>query len=101
MDLASVDRRNQDSEEETSERVKELTNVYANSEMHKDVVYRIIEDTMKPTTGKQLLYQRYYQYRPQGSSFFRTLVTLLRYLETIWNFRKFANTYNSKQNLIL
>lgn len=77
VDLASVDRRNQDSEEESSERVKELTNVYANSEMHKDVVYRIIEDTMKPTTGKQLLYQRYYQYRPQGSSFFRTLVTLL------------------------
>ena len=78
VDLASVDRRNLDSEEETSERVKELTNVYANSELHKDVVYRIIEDTMKPTTGKQLLYQKYYQYRPQGSSFFRTLVTLSR-----------------------
>ena len=78
VDLASVDRRNLDREEETTERVKELTSAYASSELHKDIVYRIIEDTMKPTTGRQLLTQKYYSYRPQGSGFFRTLITLFR-----------------------
>ena len=76
VDLASVDRRNLDREEETSERVKELTNAYANSDLHKEVVYRIIEDTMKPTTGRQLLAQKYYNFRPHSSSFFRILFTL-------------------------
>ena len=78
VDLASVDRRNIDREEETSERVKELTNAYANSDLHKDIVYRIIEDTMKPTTSKQLLMQKYYSFRPHSSSFFRTLFTLFK-----------------------
>lgn len=77
VDLASVDRRDNERQEETLERVKGLANAYSSSAMHKDVVYEIIEDTMKPTTGRQLLAQKIRHYRPQQSSFFRTLFTLL------------------------
>lgn len=77
VDLTSVDRRDNRRQEDTSERVKELANAYSNSAMHKDIVYEIIEDTMKPTTGRQLLVQRYTYYRPQKYNFFRTLFTLL------------------------
>ena len=80
MDLASVDRRDNERNEETSERVKELVNAYAASKTHKDVVYEIIEDTMKPTTGRQLLAQRFTHYLPGKSSFFRTFFTLLGYV---------------------
>lgn len=77
VDLASVDRRSSEIQEETSERVKELSTAYSNSTLHKDVVYQIIEDTMKPTTGRQLITQKITYYRPQKSGFFRTLFTLL------------------------
>lgn len=77
VDLASVDRRDNERQEETIERVKELATAYGNSTQHKEVVYQIIEDTMKPTTGKQLITQRITYYRPQKSGFFRTLFTLL------------------------
>ncbi|WAR18266.1 ABCG5-like protein [Mya arenaria] len=77
VDMASVDRRDNERNEESSGRVKELTDAYAASMVHKDVVYEIIEDTMKPTTGRQLFAQKFTHYRPQKSSFFRTLFTLL------------------------
>jgi hypothetical protein len=80
VDLASVDRRDNGRQEESSERVKELATSYSNSTMHKDVVYQIIEDTMKPTTGRQLFTQKITYYRPQKSGFFRTLYTLLGFV---------------------
>lgn len=77
IDLASVDRRNSERQEETSNRVKELASEYSNSLLHKDVVYEIIEDTMKPTTGRQLITQTITYHRPHKSGFFRTFFTLL------------------------
>ncbi|KAH3859051.1 ATP-binding cassette sub-family G member 5-like isoform X2 [Dreissena polymorpha] len=78
IDLASVDRRDNERQGETEERLRVLVEAYGNSMLHKDVVYEIIEDTMKPSTGRQILAQKINHFRPQNSSFFRSLFTLLR-----------------------
>lgn len=80
VDLASVDRRDSERQEETQARVKSLVDSYASSALHKDSVYEIIEDTMKPTTGRQFLSQKIRYYTPPKSSFFRTVYTLLAYV---------------------
>ena len=77
VDLASVDRRDNERQEESQARVKTLADTYSSSTLHKDIVYEIIEDTMRPTTGRQLLSQKIRYYRPQKSSFFRSVYTLL------------------------
>ncbi|KAK3598079.1 hypothetical protein CHS0354_014615 [Potamilus streckersoni] len=75
--LASIDRRNTESQEETAERVNKLVKNYASSDKYKETVFKIIEDTMKPSTRRQLLTARFTTVRRNQPSFFRALFTLL------------------------
>lgn len=62
VDLASVDRRNLESEFDTATRVKVLVQTFSMSDIHHELLNTVMEETMKPSTRRTLV--RFYKPRP-------------------------------------
>ncbi|KAK3094013.1 hypothetical protein FSP39_022934 [Pinctada imbricata] len=73
VDLASVDRRNHDREQETSARLNVLVEAFSKSQIHNEMVQSVMDDTMKPTTRNTMLYF----YKPRPPNIFRVMWALM------------------------
>lgn len=74
VDVASIDRRDKEKEDESFERVNKLVNTFRNSAIHNETLQAVVEDTMKPSTKTKDAVLRY---KTEGPGYLRVLYTLL------------------------
>ncbi|KAJ8308060.1 hypothetical protein KUTeg_012934 [Tegillarca granosa] len=73
VDLASIDRRNNDSEFQTLQRVHSLVEKFYASSIHSETADKVLEATMAPTTSRTMV--RFY--RPRPPNVFRVINALI------------------------
>lgn len=73
VDLASIDRRNNDSEFQTLQRVHSLVEKFYASSVHSEIADKVLEATMAPTTSRTMV--RFY--RPRPPNVFRVIKALI------------------------
>ncbi|OWF44862.1 ATP-binding cassette sub-family G member 5-like [Mizuhopecten yessoensis] len=73
IDLASVDRRNHESEFDSATRVKALVQTFSMSEIHNETLNMVMEETMKPSTRRTLVLF----YKPRPPNIFRIINALV------------------------
>ena len=79
VDLASVDRRNHDREQETSARLNVLVDNFTRSDIHNETLQKVMEETMKPSTQNTMVFF----YKPRPPNIFRVMWALMRFVDTM------------------